>query len=248
MLVNKSHPALKHGGYSTTTILPTESVAEFEKLHRDLISELVPNSALADDIVATIRRMVWRKRNLPTFRTAAVARFNYEIIMSREFSRMLPEETLPPEFQGGDYTEAEAKQNKAISDVARKELGDDAYKLANVGETATVNGLMNDLEVRERLNAMVERGLKRLLFVKGLKSIWAPSSSSPSKRLAGSPRAPASAKRPCLSESKKLILPSNTAATPQLSSFPEKVSTSSRSCAGIQLPILPPTARLKRIS
>jgi hypothetical protein len=32
MLVNKSHPALKHGGYSTTTILPTESVAEFEKL------------------------------------------------------------------------------------------------------------------------------------------------------------------------------------------------------------------------
>jgi hypothetical protein len=100
MLVNKSHPALKHGGYSTTTILPTESVAEFEKLHRDLISELVPNSALADDIVATIRRMVWRKRNLPTFRTAVVARFNYEIVMSREFSRMLPEETLPPELQG----------------------------------------------------------------------------------------------------------------------------------------------------
>jgi hypothetical protein len=79
MLVNKSHPALKHGSYSTTTILPTESVAEFEKLHRNLISELVPNGALADDIVATITRMVWRKRNLPTFRTAEVARFKYEV-------------------------------------------------------------------------------------------------------------------------------------------------------------------------
>jgi hypothetical protein len=60
MFVNKNHPALKHGGYSTTTILPTESVAEFEELHKDLISELEPNGALADDIVATITRMVWK--------------------------------------------------------------------------------------------------------------------------------------------------------------------------------------------
>jgi hypothetical protein len=197
MLVNKSHPALKHGGYSTTTILPTESVAEFEKLHRDLISELVPNGALVDDIVATITRLVWRKRNLATFRTAEVARFNYEIVMSREFSRMLPEQTPPPEFRGRAevYREADAKKLKAIDDVARKELGDDAYELATVGETATVNCLMNDLEVQERLNAMIERCMKRLLCVKGLESILAPSSSLPPKRLAGFRRAPASAER-----------------------------------------------------
>jgi hypothetical protein len=194
MLVNKNHPALKHGGYSTTTILPTESVAEFEKLHKDLTSELVPNGALADDIVATITRMVWRKRNLLTFRIADVARFNYEIVMRREFCRMLPEQTPPREFQGRHYSEADAEKLKAINDVARKELGDDAYKLAKVGKTATVDGIMNDLEVRERLNATIERGLKRLLFVKGLESILAPSS-LPSKRLAGFPRAPASAKR-----------------------------------------------------
>jgi hypothetical protein len=195
MLVNKNHPALKLGGYSTTTILPAESVAEFEKLHKDLISELVPNGALADDIVATITRMVWRKRNLLTFRIAEVARFKYEIVMRREFSRMLPEQTPPREFQGGDYSEADAEKLNAIYDVARKELGEDACKLANVGETATVDGLMNDLEVQERLNATIERGVKRLLFVKGLESILAPSSSLPSKRLRGSPRAPASAKR-----------------------------------------------------
>jgi hypothetical protein len=195
MLVNKKHPALKHGGYSTTTILPTESVSEFEKLHKDLISELAPNGALADDIVATITRMVWRKRNLLTFRIAEVARFKYKIVMRREFSRMLPEQTPPREFQGKDYREADAEKFNAIYDVARKELGEDAYKLANVGETATVNGLMNDLEIQERLNATIERGVKRLLFVKGLESILAPSSSLPSKRLRGSPRAPASAKR-----------------------------------------------------
>jgi hypothetical protein len=197
MLINKKHPALKHGGYSTTAILPTESVAEFEKLHRDLISEFVPNGALADDIVATITRLVWRKQNLATFRTAEVARFEYEIVMSREFYRMLPEQTPPPEFRGRAeaYGEADAIEIEAIDDVARKELGDDAYKLAIVGEGATVDGLMNDLKVRERLNGMIERCLKRLLFVKGLKSILAPSSSLPLKRLTGSPGAPASAKR-----------------------------------------------------
>ena len=146
MLVNKKHPALRHGGYSTTTILPTESVVEFEKLHKDLISELVPNGALADDIVATITRIVWRKRNLPTFRIVEVARFKYEVVMRREFARMLPEQTPPREFQGGDYSEADAEKLNAIYDVARKELGEDAYKLARVDEIATINGLMNDLE------------------------------------------------------------------------------------------------------
>jgi hypothetical protein len=136
MLVIKNHPALKHGGYSTTTVLPTESVAEFEKLHKDLISELVPNGALADDIVATITRMVWRKRNPLTFQIAEAARFKYEVIMRREFSRMLPDQTPPPEFQGEVYSEADAEKFNAIYDVARKELGDDAYTLANVGETA----------------------------------------------------------------------------------------------------------------
>jgi hypothetical protein len=37
--VKKRHPALKHGGYATTTILPGESSAEFEKLHRKLIAK-----------------------------------------------------------------------------------------------------------------------------------------------------------------------------------------------------------------
>ena len=157
MPVNKNYLALKHGGYSTTTILPTESIAEFEKLHEDLILELVPNSALADDIVATITGMVWRKRNLLTFRMAEVACLKYTIIMRREFSRMLPEQTPPREFQGGDYDEADAKKFKTIDDIARKELGDDVYKLAKIRSTATVDGLINDLELRERLNATIEK-------------------------------------------------------------------------------------------
>jgi hypothetical protein len=57
-LVNKNHPALKHGGYAATAILPVENRADFEKLHQSLIAELAPVGALEDDIVATIARMV----------------------------------------------------------------------------------------------------------------------------------------------------------------------------------------------
>src|SRR5262245_20437404 len=70
----KTHPALKHGGYSATTILPGEDQTAFEKLHRQLIAELSPKGMLEHDVVATIARLVGRKQNLATFRLAELAR------------------------------------------------------------------------------------------------------------------------------------------------------------------------------
>ena len=49
---------------NTKLPLPGESPADFEKLHKDLISELAPVEALENDIVATIARLLWRKQNL----------------------------------------------------------------------------------------------------------------------------------------------------------------------------------------
>ena len=59
-------PALKHGAYSATAILPGESQAEFEKLHRDIIAGWNPSGVLENDIVMTITRLLWRKQNLET--------------------------------------------------------------------------------------------------------------------------------------------------------------------------------------
>ena len=67
---NRIPPALKHGAYSATAVLPGESQAAFEKLHRDLIAELNPSGVLEDDIVADMARLVWRKQNLGTLRIA----------------------------------------------------------------------------------------------------------------------------------------------------------------------------------
>ena len=73
-VVSKIPPALKHGIYSATTILPGESSAAFAKLRRDIIAELAPTGPLEHDTVESIVRLVWRKQNLATFRIAERAR------------------------------------------------------------------------------------------------------------------------------------------------------------------------------
>ena len=69
---------------------------------------------------------------------------------------------------------------RAAKEEARQELGD-AYDLVEIGEIAS----MNDLATQGRLDAAIDKCLKRLLFVKGLKSISASSSSAPSNRITG---------------------------------------------------------------
>jgi len=175
-LVNKKHSALKHGGYAATAILPGENQADFEKLHQSLIAELAPVGALEDDIVATMARFVWRKQNLATFRIAELARNLCSAIRSEK----LPD-TLFSMLSLGEPMDP-AKREAAIraaEDEARKELGD-IYELVEIGETATVDRLLQDLGVEERLDAMIDKCLKRLLFLRGLKSLsTAPSSASP---------------------------------------------------------------------
>ena len=67
---------------------------------------------------------------------------------------------------------------------AREELGD-AYALVEVGETATVERLLRDLDVEERLEARIEKCLKRLLVLRGLKSISTAYPSPSPARIAG---------------------------------------------------------------
>jgi hypothetical protein len=53
--VKKIHPALKHGGYAATGLLPGEDRAAFEKFHQDLIAELHPEGPLESDTVLLFR-------------------------------------------------------------------------------------------------------------------------------------------------------------------------------------------------
>src|SRR5262249_36539419 len=91
--LNKLHPALKHAGYSATTLLPGEDPAAFEKLHRALIHELAPVGTLEEEIVADMARLTWRNQNLATFQTAEVGKKDQQKNNGRE--------APPPLFFGG---------------------------------------------------------------------------------------------------------------------------------------------------
>src|SRR5262245_16284902 len=83
----KSHPALKHAGYSATTLLPGEDAAAFEKLHRYVIAELVPVGAGEKVLIAQIAHLTWRKLNLAIFRIANGCSFakRHQFINTPEF-------------------------------------------------------------------------------------------------------------------------------------------------------------------
>jgi len=182
--IKKIHPALKHAGYAATALLPGEDPAAFEKLHQDLIAELRPDGPLENDTVATIAHLTWRKQNLGTFRIAEYARNHCSAIQSQ----LRPESTLYLLPLGGIDPDEDATACRAAEHLARRELGD-AYQLVEIGNTATLDGLMKELATEERLDIMIDRCLKRLLFLRGLKSLSSSASSPPLPRIPGPQKA-----------------------------------------------------------
>jgi hypothetical protein len=176
--IKKRPPALNHAGYSATSILPGESEAEFGKLHRELISELTPNGVLEDDIVAAIAHLVWRRRNLVTFRIAEIAQQRVNQLRDA----MVPGIDVQKSDESVEFESTFIEKCQAAEKQARTELGEQ-YALVEMGEEATVDCLMKGLDVQERLDAMIDRCLKRLLMVRGLKSMFIGSTSASPKSL-----------------------------------------------------------------
>jgi hypothetical protein len=164
--IQKRHAALKHAGYSATSILPGESAAEFGKLHQDLIAEFTPDGAFEDEIVAAMAHLVWRKKNLVTFRLAELAQHR----MTEIRAAMVPGTALPQSDESAEFERTFIEQWHAAEIQARTELGE-LYALVEMGEAATVDRLRQELDVQERLDALIDRCIKRLLLVRGLKSM-----------------------------------------------------------------------------
>ena len=154
--------ALKHGGYSGVTLLPGEDPAAFEALHKALIAEFTPVGCLEEDIIATMARLVWRKQNLLPYRAAEEMQNWHKALVASQFPSI--------DLGRGERLMAEEQARKQVGQV---------YDLLEMGEAATLDHLLCELSVVDRLDALIDRCLKRLLFVRGLKSIARSSSTSP---------------------------------------------------------------------
>ena len=164
---NRRRNALKHAGYSATSILPGEDAAEFEKLHQALVSEFRPTGALDQETFESLAHLLWRKKNPVTFRMAQRAQQRVAEIQEEMIQQSDPIPALPG---GSSDPNSIAETERAAEAKARKELRD-LYRLVEMGDEATVACLLSDLAIHERLDAMIDKCLKRLLLIRGIKSI-----------------------------------------------------------------------------
>jgi hypothetical protein len=179
----KKPQALKHGGFSSTSILPGEDAQEFEKLHQEVVAELSLHGALEDEIGRCLAHLMWRRKNLGILRVAARAQQRMTKIYDALLRNFTPDTTKSSET--AEFDESLERKYQAAEAQAREELGEN-YALVELGEGATLEGLANELAIQERLDAAIDRCLKRLLFVRGLKSIAIQPDSTPRQRLSAS--------------------------------------------------------------
>ena len=186
---NGASPALKHGAYAKAALLPGENPDEYKKLHKGLIVEFRPNGRMEEETVASIARLMWRRQNLPHFEVAQLAQFLADGIMkgieqkrtnSEEDEEFLAEfaQLIEPHIPAND-PRIRANERIRAKKAARthRKLGDgDLFEISKV---ATLNRLIKELDLEERLDAMIDRLIKRLLFVRGLKSITSSTAAAP---------------------------------------------------------------------
>ena len=72
-----------------TGVLPGESQADFEKLHRDLISEHAPAGVHEKHIVLKMAHLIWRDKNLGTLRIVPHVEERYSAILQEKLSSPL---------------------------------------------------------------------------------------------------------------------------------------------------------------
>jgi hypothetical protein len=157
--------ALKHGVFSNTVVLPTEDPAEFKKLHTELVAELQPSGSLEQDAVFTIAKLTWRKQRLSVFRQAEAADTTLEVL------RMPP--PIGVDKVASEYREyCENQSDEEIRSTAINTI----LELHAIGELVTIaeftpERFTKDLEIEARVDAQIDRYLKRLFFLKGMKEV-----------------------------------------------------------------------------
>ena len=182
MRKNSKHvpPALKHGIYSAIGLLPTEDRAEFEKFKEEIFDDYKPVGRSEKIIVEEIACLQWRLQHLSTYGVAMRARNRRSAIYSKLpttgwYPRLVGFEGAEPDPRSPEELEA---LRQSVEKEARTELGA-AIELVEIGDVATIEYLEKELGIRERLHGTIARLEKRLLYLRGIKSISSSATSSP---------------------------------------------------------------------
>jgi hypothetical protein len=176
--------AYKHGGFSKTVLFPWEDADEFDDLHRSLQEEWEPSGALEEDAVYTILTCIWRKhrirdkRNLDTL--AALQKQDLKELSEKPlpFFDTKQEKTMyalkhMPRSDGRPRYDGAFSQLVGFSSSLYGRLDGQFLELSigMLGGELSTDRILEDLTLEERLDAMVDRAMRRLAQMKFMKQI-----------------------------------------------------------------------------
>ena len=176
--------ALKHGAYSALDVLPTEDWEEFVRLHDALTEEWQPCGPTEEDAVHSLAKHTFRKRNLHIFRTAAKARALFGPVTSATVQQEQQDdynakslELLAKIFVIEEIAEDDDQAREVLAKIKQDGKSGVAIfcraielsQLFNLGELPTPEGYGRLLDLEARLDAMIDRALKRLIYLKAVK-------------------------------------------------------------------------------
>ena len=197
----KQPNAQKHGVFTTMAILPGEDPKEFKKLHSDLMEEWAPAGATEEDAVLSIAKGVWRKRRVQEFlaiqmlnNSANPMHPSYgEILGLVSFAALM---TTEPEVAFGEYANRTLRADKinylkqnfprsnfestsewaqAVIDVPNsvidKQQGGHLVALSRSAATFSDDVFNQELALDQRIDAMIDRAVKRLIQIKTMKQM-----------------------------------------------------------------------------
>lgn len=200
---NRKRPnACKHGAFALIAILPGEDPREFERLHSALVEEWEPEGETENDAVLSLTKGVWRKRRVQKFVEAQVIKTTVDpslpsfdetlgLIAFAGLMRDRPETAFEehasrcpdkikhltwrvPRSKFGTTSEWAQAVVQEIYSVLLPEsmitapfasaaaLSDDVFK--------------KELALDERIDAMIDRAVKRLIQIKAMKQMLAQAS------------------------------------------------------------------------
>jgi hypothetical protein len=123
-----------------------------------------------EDIVKELADLLWRKQNLGIFRLAQKLKYQH----SAFFDHCGPAPIRLPimGFEAETRSPEEIRMlREAAEKQAREELGEVALQLVDMGNEVTIEYYQEQLVVLDRINGNIDRCVKRLLLVRGAKSM-----------------------------------------------------------------------------
>lgn len=193
--------AITHGAYAEDLILPHERAEEFELLHRGLIEEWKPTGTLEQDTVLTLANCIWLKRRVERFynREATWGQFHqnadeikYVVHLANLLDvaqtlgdAMVVTAKLPElyknsieELQSDSFKDDKSRIQSLKSRILNLAAGHEsftidtqslAFKAERVSHLRELTGKKISLD--ERLDARIDKALKRLAQLKTFKQM-----------------------------------------------------------------------------